>query len=296
MRLLITGAGGMLGHDVAVAARAAGHEPLALTRAQLDIADAGAVRAVIADASPDAVINCAAWTDVDGAEADEATATAVNGAGAGNVAAAAAQTGAMLVAVSTDYVFDGTARQPYTEDAAANPLSAYGRSKLAGEHAVAAAGDAARTAIVRSSWLFGAHGRNFVATMLRIASERSDVAVVDDQVGSPTYTAHLAGALVSVAERRLAGIHHVAAAGSCSWFDFAREIFRQADVRCRVLLSSTDEQGRPASRPAYSVLGVTRDDTPRLAPWQDGLTAYLAERRRGGEDSAAAATHAKASA
>jgi dTDP-4-dehydrorhamnose reductase len=278
MRLLVTGAAGMLGRDVCEAAGAAGHEVLALARADLDVVDAAAVNAAVADARPDAVVNCAAWTDVDGAEADEATATAVNRDGAGHVAAAAVRAGAHCVHISSDYVFDGRAREPYTEDAATAPLGAYGRSKLAGEHAVLAAAPHG-AAILRSSWLFGLHGRNFVATMLRLAAERDELAVVDDQVGCPTWTGHLAPALVAVAERRLTGVLHVAGGGACSWFELARETFRVAGVACAVRPQSTAAAGRPAPRPPYSALRSTRPDAPVLPPWQDGLAGYLAALR-----------------
>lgn len=278
MRILITGAGGMLGRDVARAAAAANHDPIALAHAELDVIDGDAVLATLVTAEPDAVVNCAAWTDVNGAESHESDAELVNGAGAGHVAVAAAEVGAALVHVSSDYVFDGSAKEPYTESAPTGPLSAYGRSKLAGERAVAAAGGA--TAIVRSSWLFGVGGRNFVATMLRLAAERDEIAVVNDQTGCPTYTLHLARALVALAEEGATGVHHVAGGGACTWFDFARETFGQAGGRaaeCRVVPSTTAKQARPAPRPRYSVLGVTRADTPRLPEWRDGLAAYLAE-------------------
>src|SRR5215218_3257242 len=224
MRLLLTGAAGMLGHDVAGAAERAGHDVTPLTRRDLDIRDAAAVRAAVAAASPDAVINCAAWTDVDGAEAHEAEATALNGAAAGHVAAAAAAAGAFAVQVSTDYVFDGTARTPYLESAPTAPRSAYGRSKLAGELAVARHAPGAH-AIVRTAWLFGVHGGNFVATMLRLARERDVLTVVDDQLGCPTFSGHLASALVTIAERRLGGVLHVAGSGECTWYDLAAATF-----------------------------------------------------------------------
>ena len=274
MRLLVTGAAGMLGRDVVAAAGDAGHEAVALARADLDITHADAVRAAVLAAQPDAVINCAAWTDVDGAEAAEAQATAVNGAGAGNVARAAAEASALLVQVSTDYVFAGTATEPYTEDAPTGPAGAYGRSKLAGEHAAAAAGG--RTAIVRSSWLFGPHGKNFVDTMRRLGAEREEIAVVDDQVGCPTYTGHLAPALVAVAERGATGILHVAGGGACSWFELARATFEETGIDCRVKPQSTAELGRPAPRPAFSALASTRADAPTLPHWRDGLRAHLA--------------------
>jgi dTDP-4-dehydrorhamnose reductase len=275
MRLLVTGAAGMLGTDVVAAA--AGHDVIALARADLDIADAAAVRAAVDGARPDAVINCAAWTDVDGAEEAEDAATAINGTGAGNVAAAAAAAGAHVVHVSSDYVFEGTANEPYTEASVTNPLSAYGRSKLAGEQSVAAAAPDAH-AIVRSSWLFGVHGRNFVDTMLRLGAEREEVTVVDDQVGCPTYTGHLAAALVGIAEERLRGVLHVAGAGGCSWWELARATFARAGVACEVRRGSTAELGRPAPRPAFSVLGSTRVDAPRLPSWREGLDAHLAAR------------------
>jgi dTDP-4-dehydrorhamnose reductase len=272
MRLLVTGAAGMLGRDVVAAAGDAGHDVVALARADLDITDRDAVRAAVLAAQPDAVVNCAAWTDVDGAEAEEAAATAINGAGAGNVAAAAGD--ALVVHVSSDFVFDGRARAPYPEDAPTAPQSAYGRSKLAGEHAVAAA--AARSAIVRTAWLFGPHGRNFVDTMRRLGAERDEIAVVDDQVGSPTYTGHLAPALVAIAERGLTGILHAAGAGRCSWFDLARATFEEAGIDCRVRPQSSADLARPAPRPAFSALARTRGDAPVLPPWRDGLRAHLA--------------------
>jgi dTDP-4-dehydrorhamnose reductase len=274
MRLLVTGAAGMLGRDVVAAAGDAGHEVAALARADLDITDADAVRAAIATAHPDAVINCAAWTDVDGAEADEAGATAVNGAGAGHVAAAAAETGALMVHVSSDYVFDGDAMEPYPEDADTRPRSAYGRSKLAGERAVAQATE--RAAIVRASWLFGPHGRNFVDTMRRLGAERDELAVVNDQVGCPTYTGHLAPALVRIAEQSLTGVLHVAGDGRCSWFDLAVATFEETGLHCDVRPQSTADAGRPAPRPAFSALASTRGDAPVLPPWREGLRAHLA--------------------
>ena len=220
---------------------------------------------------PAAVINCAAWTDVDGAEASEAEATAINGAGAGNVARAAAEIGALCVHVGSDYVFAGDGGEPYTESAPTGPGSAYGRSKLAGDEEVLAAGGT----VVRSAWLFGVHGHNFVATMLRLGRERDEVTVVDDQRGCPTYTGHLAGALVEVAERELTGVLHVAGAGSCSWYDLAVRTFERAGIDCSVHRGSTAQLGRPAPRPAYSVLASERADAPRLPAWEDGLDAYL---------------------
>ena len=285
MRLLVTGAGGMLGLDVVRAARAGGFDVVALTRADLDVTDAGAVEAAIESARPDAVVNCAAWTDVDGAEADPDGAYAVNATGAGNVARAAARVAARLVHVSTDYVFDGERAPdaaPYVESDATGPRSAYGASKLAGERAVAEAAGVSSQAIVRSSWLFGVGGQNFADKMLALGAERDEVSVVTDQIGCPTATAHLADALLLLARpdgEIGEGIFHVAGAGHCSWNTFAHEIFRQAGVDCRVLPCTTADMPRPAQRPAFSALASERPETPMLAPWQAGLTDYLNARK-----------------
>ncbi|MEA2310707.1 MAG: dTDP-4-dehydrorhamnose reductase, partial [Solirubrobacteraceae bacterium] len=216
----------MLGRDLVAAAEAAGHETHAWDLPEVDITDAAATRDAVAALRPDAVINCAAFTDVDGAEAREDVATTINAAGAGNVAAAAAAAGAHVTQISTDYSFDGTATEPYTESSPTSPLGAYGRSKLKGEVAVAEAGSP-EFAIVRSAWLFGPHGKNFVDTMLRLGAERDEVAVVDDQIGCPTYVGHLAPALVTIAEQRLTGVVHVAGGGSCSWHDLAVAAFER---------------------------------------------------------------------
>jgi dTDP-4-dehydrorhamnose reductase len=276
MRLLVTGAAGMLGTDVVAAA--AGHDVVALTRAQLDVTDAEAVREVMRDARPGAVINCAAWTDVDGAETAEAAATAINGDGAGHVASAAAEAGAFVVHVSTDYVFAGDASKPYAEADPTGPRTAYGRSKLAGERAVAAAAPAGH-AIVRTAWLFGPHGKNFVDTMLRLGGERDALTVVADQIGSPTYSGHLAQALVAIAEARPNGVLHVAGGGRCSWYELAVATFARAGLSVAVSPCTTAEYPLPAPRPAFSVLASTRHDHPTLPPWQEGLAAHLAARK-----------------
>jgi dTDP-4-dehydrorhamnose reductase len=266
----------MLGRDVVAAATRAGHEVAGLERGDLDVTDTEAVRRAFEAERPDAVVNCAAWTDVDGAEADEPGATRLNGEAAGIVAATAAEVGASVIQPSTDYVFDGSKRTPYVESDPVAPQGAYGRSKLAGERAVAVA--AARHFIVRTSWLFGVAGKNFVDTMLRLGAEREELKVVDDQVGCPTYTGHLATALVALAATDSYGVHHVAGAGACSWFEFATEIFRQAGVDVSTAPCTTDEFPRPAPRPAYSVLGSERPDAVALPHWREGLAGYLAER------------------
>jgi dTDP-4-dehydrorhamnose reductase len=280
MRLLVTGAAGMLGLDVCDSASGAGHDVIAMSRAQLDITDAAAVACAIADARPEAVVNCAAYTNVDRAEAEEQLAGAVNALGAGNVARAATSAGAWTIQISTDYVFDGSKRDPYVESDAVNPMSAYGRSKLAGELAVAGAAPASHT-IVRSSWLYGARGPCFPATILRLAQERDELSVVDDQVGCPTFTGHLATALVKLAGKpRVSGILHVAAAEQCSWHQFAREIIGSAGLECEVLPGRTSDLGRPAPRPAYSVLRSERG-APGLPDWRAGLAEYMSAKVSG---------------
>jgi dTDP-4-dehydrorhamnose reductase len=270
----------MLGHDVCAAASRDGLDTVALAHADLDITDSDAVLATIADAGADVVLNLAAYTDVDGAESEPATAHAVNEAGACNVARAAARAGAWLVHVSSDYVFDGAKRSPYVESDPTGPLSVYGASKLAGEQEVAREAPASHTT-VRSSWLFGLNGRCFPATMLRLASERNRLTVVDDQVGCPTFTAHLAPALLQIATDRdlraeLTGVVHLAAAGQCSWYEFASEIMSSAGARTEILPGRSEDLRRPATRPAYSVLRTERGPcVPLLPHWREGLAAYM---------------------
>jgi dTDP-4-dehydrorhamnose reductase len=280
MRLVITGAAGMLGVDVKRAGEAAGHDVAALSRQDLDIRDERAVRAALGAGGADVVINCAAFTDVDGAEADPEIADAVNADAAGRVAAAAAEHRAWTIHISSDYVFSGDKRSPYVESDGTGPLSAYGASKLGGERAVAQAAPEAHT-IVRSAWLFGAAGRCFPDTMLRLAADRDELAVVDDQVGNPTFTGHLARVLIELAERRRRplGVVHAAAAGECSWFEFAVEVLRAAGLGTPVRPVSSAEFPRPARRPAYSVLRSARADAPPELPhWREGLSEYLSAR------------------
>jgi dTDP-4-dehydrorhamnose reductase len=266
----------MLGRDVVRACELRSHRVLGLTHAELDIADGPAVDATIARLRPDAVVNCAAWTDVDGAEKHETDALRINSEAAGVVSAAAASVGATVLYPSSDYVFDGNKTRPYVESDLTAPLSAYGRSKLAGETSTAVANQ--RHMVVRSSWLYGANGRNFVETMLALGAGQPEVLVVADQVGCPTYTAHLAASIAELIEGEAFGIHHVAGAGSCSWYEFAQEIFDQSGTDCRVMAATTDMLERPARRPAYSVLGTERSDARALPTWKQGLAAYLAER------------------
>ena len=266
----------MLGSDVARSARAQSHEVVALTRDDLDVTDPKQVDRTFGRHRPAAVVNCAAWTDVDGAEASEQEAELVDGEGASFVASSAANVGAKVLYVSTDYVFDGTKRGPYTENDDTAPINAYGRTKLAGERATALA--TRRSFIVRTSWLFGPQGGNFVETMLRLGGGGGPVVVVHDQVGCPTYTGHLADGLVRLIDADVFGIHHMAGGGSCSWYEFAMEIFRQSEVVTRVMASTTDMMERPAKRPANSVLGSGRSSPITLPDWQRGLADYLDRR------------------
>lgn len=255
---LITGAGGQLGR--ALVEELAGEEVVALTHADWDVS-----LPPPPGLAPDVVLHAAAWTDVDGAESDPQGAAAVNVGGTANAAAL----GAPLVYYSTDYVFEGRKREPYVESDGPNPQSAYGRSKLSGE---AAAGD--RAWIVRSSWLFGPTGHNFVRTMLRLGAERDEVAVVDDQRGAPTYVAHLAAATRRVLELPY-GVYHVAAAGEATWAELAEAIFAETGLATRVRRITTAELGRPAPRPAYSVLRSEKG-APALPHWREGLRECLA--------------------
>jgi dTDP-4-dehydrorhamnose reductase len=278
MRILVTGAAGMLGTDVCNAATDAGLEVLAYDRARLDVTDAAAVEAATRRARPDVVVNCAAWTDVDGAEGSPEAAREVNGAGAANVARGGADCGAWTVHVSTDYVFDGSKSEPYLESDPVSPLSQYGRTKLEGELAVAREAPDRHT-IVRSSWLFGAAGRCFPKTILRLAAERDELTVVADQVGCPTFTPHLARALIGLGRsRRMPGVVHVTAAGQCSWFEFASEIVASAQLPAHIKPGATSDMARPAPRPAYSVLRSERAGAPALPDWRQGLDEFIALR------------------
>jgi dTDP-4-dehydrorhamnose reductase len=264
-RVLITGAGGQLGQ--ALAGAFADEDVVGLEHADWDVTQPPSD--TVSQGGFDLVLHTAAWTDVDRAEDDPQGATAVNVGGTAH----AAELGAPLVAFSTDYVFDGRKRTPYVESDGPNPVSAYGLSKLLGE---AAAGSEAW--IVRTSWLFGATGHNFLRTMLRLGAERDEVAVVDDQRGCPTYVGHLAEAVRELVDAEHArGVWHVAAGGDCTWADFAEAIFAEARLDCRVRRISSEELARPAARPPYAVLRSERPGAPELPHWRDGLRACLEE-------------------
>jgi dTDP-4-dehydrorhamnose reductase len=274
-RWLVTGGAGMLGRDMTAVLLAAGAEVTALRRGELDITSRSTVLAAVGELAPQVVVNCAAWTAVDDAESQEAAAMAVNGEGAANLALACAAAGARLVQVSTDYVFSGTAAEPYTEYQATGPRSAYGRTKLAGERAVLSRLPETGY-VVRTAWLYGAHGRSFAATMIRLASQQDQVRVVDDQVGQPTWTADVARQIMLLlGSGAQPGIYHATSTGLTTWHGLAREIFRLlgADPG-RVGAITSGELSRPAPRPAYSVLGHERwraAGLPALPPWRESL-------------------------
>ena len=255
-RWLVTGAGGMLGQDVVASLERDGETVLALTRRDLDITDQAAVTATVLGCRPDIVVNCAAWTAVDEAEAHEDEALEVNGRGARLVAAACAEGSARLIHISTDYVFAGDARRPYGEHDRCGPRTAYGRTKLAGERAVAELLPRAGYTL-RTAWLYGAHGPNFVRTMIALERDREVVDVVDDQRGQPTWAMDVAGQAIALARSGApAGVYHATSSGETTWFGFAQEIFRLLGAdSARVRPVTSGASPRPAPRPAYSVLG-----------------------------------------
>ena len=284
----MTGAGGQLGSDLCRLLEA---DPrvnawAGLTRAELDITDPARVRAVVADQARPAkvqgglvVINTAAWTNVDGAESDEAAAYAVNATGPAHLAAACARVGATLIHISTDYVFDGRANRPYEVDDPTGPVSAYGRTKLAGEEAVRAL--CPSSYVVRTAWVYGQTGGNFVKTIARLARERDELTVVDDQRGSPTWSADLAAALIDLAAAQPApGVYHCAGGGETTWYGFARAILAELGLDPdKVKPTTTEAFPRPAPRPAYSVLSDKAWVDAGLRPlrrWDEALSAAFA--------------------
>lgn len=275
-RWLITGAGGMVGTDLREELLRRGESVFAASRADLDVTDAAAVSALVDEVRPQIIVNCAAYTKVDDAETNEALANAINGSSVEHLAHAADRVGALLTHVSTDFVFDGTKRTPYEINDPTAPLSAYGRSKLIGEQA---ASRARRHLIVRTAWLFGVHGHNFVeAIRNQVRKGTNPLRVVNDQRGRPTYTPHLANALIRLSLQDARGIVHYADEPECTWFDFARAIVGDA---ARVEPVSSAEFPRPAARPAYSVLSTERYERitgVHPASWQEGLRQYLSLR------------------
>jgi dTDP-4-dehydrorhamnose reductase len=281
----VLGTPGQLGGDLVDEGRRQGHEMIGVTQAECDITDAAAVERVIRAHRPHAVINCAAWTRVDAAEDHEAEADAVNAIGPGYVAAACAASGIRCCQVSTDYVFDGTATSPIPEDAPVAPRSAYGRTKWRGE--VAVRESCPDHLIVRTSWLYGRKGPNFVLTMLRLAAEREQLRVVADQRGTPTWSGHLAPAMIRLLQVGPSGTYHLTNSGMTTWYDFAVATLRARGLKTDVVPITTAEYPTPAARPAYSVLDnrAWRElGEPPLPDWSDGLGSYLATLDPAGAD------------
>lgn len=284
MKVLVTGGGGQLGHDVVSILQASGRQVIAPTLAELDFMVPASIDAIISEYRPDVVVNCAAYTQVDKAESEADAAFAVNRDAPGLLARAVAQTGGRLLHVSTDFVFDGKANEPYTEADTAQPLSVYGRSKLAGEQAVMQALPDA--VILRTAWLYGIHGHNFVKTMLRLAMAGKPLRVVDDQTGSPTWTLDLARVIAGMLDTDARGLFHYTNAGHTSWHGFACAILAEAasagfDIRTHEIEPiPTSAYPTPAERPAYSVLDTGRISSLhgiRIPAWRDSLKMMLEE-------------------
>jgi dTDP-4-dehydrorhamnose reductase len=279
VRILVTGAHGQLGRELLAVLSNSAHEVIGVGHADCDVTSAGSVARVMAATRPDSVINCAAWTGVDAAETHRDAAYAVNATGADLLARECDRRGALLCHMSTDYVFDGAATAPYPEDAPVHPLGVYGASKAAGEAAVRTVSP--RHQIVRTAWLYGQDGPNFVLTMLRLARERGELRVVADQRGTPTWTGHLAPALARLVELGVTGTFHLTNGGDTTWHGFARAIVDDASLDAPVAAISTADYPTPAPRPRYAVLGNDawlRLGQAPLPPWRDGLREYLRQR------------------
>jgi len=276
MRILITGALGQLGHDVVIEAQQRGWDAIGVDIDDFDLTNQAATLAALEAAAPDCVIHCAAYTAVDKAESEPEQARAVNELGTGHVADYCANAGIWMIYVSTDYVFDGGGNQPHEVGEATRPLNVYGATKLAGERMVQAL--CGKHMIVRASWVFGNHGGNFVKTMLRLGAERDALKIVNDQIGAPTYTVHLARLLCDMAARPIKGIYHAANAGTCSWAAFAAKIFELAGLHCRVIEIPSSEYPQKAQRPKNSRLSpkaLIEAGYELLPPWESALAVML---------------------
>ncbi|RSK28666.1 dTDP-4-dehydrorhamnose reductase [Bacillus sp. HMF5848] len=278
MKVLVTGANGQLGQDVVKALQTNNMQALAYDRDTLDITDQEAVEKGFEEVQPDAVIHCAAYTQVDQAETDTDGAYDVNVNGTRNIVVAAEQVNAKVIYISTDYVFNGQGTKPYSEFDQCAPLGVYGYTKYAGEELTKSL--SSKFFIVRTAWVYGLYGNNFVKTMLRLASERDELGVVADQTGSPTNTKDLAEFLVELIQTNKYGIYHGTNTGQCSWYDFAQAIFEEANVKVKVNPLTTADFPRPAPRPAYSVLGnqaLRTNGFKPLPPWRESLRHFLKE-------------------
>jgi dTDP-4-dehydrorhamnose reductase len=278
MKVLVTGANGQLGQDLVKILNLTGHNTFAFGRDQLDITDMESARNLILNIRPDVIIHAAAYTQVDKAETDEHNAYLVNAIGSRNMAVIAEEIKCKICYISTDYVFDGTNQKPYNEFDTVNPLGVYGKSKYAGEELTKTL--STRYFIVRTSWVYGINGNNFVKTMLRLANGKDELNVVHDQVGSPTYTVDLAEFLVDLVQTNNYGIYHASNSGTCSWFEFAQAIFEEVGMDLKLNRITTAEFPRPAPRPNYSVLGhlaIQTNGFKDLRYWREGLKDFLKE-------------------
>lgn len=276
MKILVTGANGQLGQELVQQLQQKNVELYAFTKTDLDICNLSNVQQVVNEIQPQVIINAAAFTKVDLAETEQDLAFNVNAYGQRNLAVAAEQVGAKICYVSTDYVFDGNATEPYQEHALVNPIGVYGKSKYAGEQLTQTLNS--KYFIVRTAWVYGEYGPNFVKTMLRLAKERDELGVVSDQIGSPTYTVDLATFLIELVQTEKYGIYHCTNSGSCSWYEFAQAIFEESNVDIKVNPLTTDQYPTPAKRPNYSVLSDRALKLNGFKPvrhWRDGLKAFL---------------------
>ena len=274
--ILVAGCNGMLGSDLMALL---GDRARGVTGRDMDITSPESAERVITALRPSVVVNCAAYTDVDGCESNREKAMRVNGEALANLARVTREIKAKLVQISTDYVFDGSKQTPYLESDQTSPVNIYAESKLLGEHNTALNPD---HLIVRTQWLYGLHGKNFVETMLRLAAEKDQLSVVDDQAGSPTWTVDLSRAIVSLIDKGCRGVYHVANSGFCTWNGFTRAIFEEAGLDVAVNAMTTRELNRPANRPSNSILGcemLEQDAGVRLQPWRDALCEYLKLRK-----------------
>jgi dTDP-4-dehydrorhamnose reductase len=278
MLVLVTGVNGQLGYDVVKELTAKGHEAVGVGRSELDITDESAVSSYVQNISPEAIIHCAAYTNVDAAETDQEGAYKVNALGTKYLAEAAKFVGAKMVYVSTDYVFDGAGTEPYEVNHPTKPLGVYGETKLVGEKFLQETLE--KHFIVRTAWVYGINGNNFVKTMLKLGQDRKELGVVYDQVGSPTYTVDLAKFLVELIDSEKYGVYHASNEGVCSWHEFAVEIFKQAGMEIQVNPLTSDQFPRPAARPKYSVLSKKKIEEEGFTPlrdWKEALKEYLKE-------------------
>ncbi|MCQ6558851.1 dTDP-4-dehydrorhamnose reductase [Paenibacillus mendelii] len=278
MKVAVTGAGGQLGTDMVDCLRDRGCEVTAFGREQLDVSNSDRVHQQLGSSQFDAIIHTAAYTKVDLAESEVDEAYRINAYGARNIAVIAERIGAKLVYVSTDYVFDGAGSEPYDEFMTTSPVNVYGKSKLAGEQLVQQLHS--RFFNVRTSWLYGKHGHNFVRTMLKLAQECDAISVVNDQVGCPTYTVDLAECIVALIRTDSYGTYHISNSGSCSWYEFAQSIFELGELTIDVQPVPTDQFPRPAKRPSYSVLAhkaLERNGFPPMRNWKAALADFMKE-------------------